>query len=470
MTGVLTRFFSCQYLLKEKDRLGDIPSDREGYGRAINMAWPSIVESVLLALVTLIDTMMVSGLGEEAVAAVGITGQPRLIVLALIFSLNVGVTAVVARRKGQKDQEGANRCLKQCMLISGGISIVLAVLCFIFREPLLRFAGAQDDYMEDACVYFRILMLGIFFNAMSLTINAAQRGAGNTKISMRSNLTANIVNIIFNYFLINGHWFFPKWGVAGAATATSLGYVVAFCMSMISIWRKREDAFLSIFSKVSWKLEMGTLRSVFKVSSSAVVEQFFMRVGFFLYAKIVAGLGTVDFATHQVCMNIMNISFGFGDGFNVASSSLVGQSLGARRPDMAKLYVSINQRMAVVCSTGLAVILILFRYPLVGLFSDDPQVIARGGILLIMIACVTHAQTSQVIISGSLRGAGDTKFVAICSMISIAFVRPILSWLLAYPVGWGLIGAWIAVLVDQYMRLVFFFMRFKSGAWTKIEL
>ena len=102
MTGVLTRFFSCQYLLEEKDRLGDIPSDREGYGRAINMAWPSIVESVLLALVTLIDTMMVSGLGEEAVAAVGITGQPRLIVLALIFSLNVGVTAVVARRKGQK--------------------------------------------------------------------------------------------------------------------------------------------------------------------------------------------------------------------------------------------------------------------------------------------------------------------------------------------------------------------------------
>ena len=89
---------------------------------------------------------------------------------------------------------------------------------------------------------------------------------------------------------------------------------------------------------------------------------------------------------------------------------------------------------------------------------------------MIMIACVTHAQTSQVIISGSLRGAGDTKFVAICSMISIAFLRPTLSWLLAYPNGWGLIGAWIAVLVDQYMRLVLFFIRFRGGAWTRIEL
>ena len=192
--------------------MGDIPSDREGYGRAINMAWPSIIESVLLALVTLIDTLMVSGLGEEAVAAVGITSQPRLIVLALIFSLNIGVTAVVARRKGQQDQEGANSCLKQCMLICGVISVALAVICSIFSEPLLRFAGAQEDYIEDACTYFRILMLGIFFNAMSLTINAAQRGAGNTKISMRSNLTANLVNIVFNYFLINAPLVLPQVG------------------------------------------------------------------------------------------------------------------------------------------------------------------------------------------------------------------------------------------------------------------
>lgn len=470
MTNVISRFFSCESMLKEKDRLGDIPSNREAYGRAINMAWPSIIESVLLALVTLIDTLMVSGLGEEAVAAVGITSQPRLIVLALIFSLNIGVTAVVARRRGQQDKDGANRCLKQCMKICALISITLAVLCTIFSDDLLRFAGAQEDYIEDASTYFRILMMGIFFNAMSLTINAAQRGAGNTKISMRSNLTANLVNLVLNYFLINGHWIFPKWGVAGAAVATSTGYFVAFCMSFYSICHRDESRFLSIFSKASWKWELTTLKAVYKVSSSAVVEQFFMRVGFFLYAKIVANLGTTDFATHQVCMNIMSISFGFGDGFNVASSSLVGQSLGAKRPDMARLYASINQRMAVICSSVLALILIVFRYNILGLFSDDPAVIHNGGILLIMIACVTHAQTSQVIISGSLRGAGDTRFVAICSMISIAFIRPLSAWALTYPLGLGLIGAWISVLVDQYLRLLLFFMRFKGGEWTKIEL
>lgn len=470
MTNVLTRFFSTQHMVKEADRLGDIPTNKEGYGRAINMAWPSIVEAVLNALVMLIDTLMVSGLGEEAVAAVGIVGQPRMIVLSLIFSLNSGVIAVVARRKGQGDRDGANRCLKQCMMVCGLISITLAAICTIFSEPLMRFAGANEDYLQDAMTYFRVIMLGIFFNAMSLTINAAQRGAGNTKISMRSNMTANIVNMILNYFLINGHWIFPKWGVFGAAVATSAGYFVAFCMSFYSICHKSGNNFLSIFSDAKWRWDKPTMGAVLKVSSGAIVEQLFMRIGFFSYAKIVAGLGTLAFATHQVCMNVMTISFGVGDGFNIASSALVGQSLGQKRPDLARLYASINQRMAVVCSTVLAILLILFRYQILGLFSDEAEVILNGGILLILIACVTHAQTSQVIISGSLRGAGDTKFVAKCSAWSIGLLRPGLAWLMAYPLGWGLVGAWLSMLVDQYLRLFLFFRRFKGGEWTKIKL
>ena len=463
--------WSTDGMIKEAERLGPIPSNREGYGRAFNMAWPSIVESVLMALVNLVDTMMVSGLGTGAVAAVGITNQPRLIVLALIFSLNVGVIAVVARRKGQGDREGANRCMKQCMLISTLISLVMAILCLAFCEPLMRFAGANEEYLQDACDYFRIIMLGIVFNALSLTINAAQRGAGNTKITMRSNMTANIVNIVLNYFLINGHWIFPRMEVKGAALATTIGFIVAFIMSFTSVCRReRQLPFLNVLSPYSWKWDKKTLGAVYKVASSAMVEQMFMRIGFFLYVKIVAALGTVAYATHQICMNVMNISFGVGDGFNAASSALVGQSLGAKRPDLAKLYPRINQRMAIVGSTILAALLIIFRYSIMGMFSNEQEVILLGGILIIMIACTTHAQTSAVIFSGSLRGAGDTKYVAMISMISIAMIRPVLAWALAYPIGFGLIGAWVAVMVDQYTRLTLFYLRFRSGKWTKIEL
>ena len=433
----------------------------------IAFALPLFLGQLLQQLYNMTDAWVVGNFASnDAFAAVSLSGNLTFLIVGFFNGIAIGGGVVISRYFGARDDLGIERSIHANFLFGLIASVLSTIIGLILSPILLRWMNTPESVMGDALTYFRIYFGGVSTVIMYNICMAIMRAVGDSLHPLYYLMISSASNVVLDLLFVAVF----KWGVAGAATATSLGYVVAFCMSMISIWRKREDAFLSIFSKVSWKLEMGTLRSVFKVSSSAVVEQFFMRVGFFLYAKIVAGLGTVDFATHQVCMNIMNISFGFGDGFNVASSSLVGQSLGARRPDMAKLYVSINQRMAVVCSTGLAVILILFRYPLVGLFSDDPQVIARGGILLIMIACVTHAQTSQVIISGSLRGAGDTKFVAICSMISIAFVRPILSWLLAYPVGWGLIGAWIAVLVDQYMRLVFFFMRFKSGAWTKIEL
>ncbi len=463
--------WSTDGMLAEAERLGPIPTNREGYGRAFNMAWPSIVESVLLALVNLVDTMMVSGLGTGAVAAVGITNQPRLIVLALIFSLNIGVVAVVARRKGQGDREGANRCMKQCMTISALISLTMAALCLIFCEPLLRFAGANEEYLQDSCDYFRIIMLGIVFNALSLTINAAQRGVGNTKITMRSNMTANIVNIVLNYLLIEGRFGFPRLEVKGAALATSIGFLVAFLMSFKSVLhRPRFDSFLNVISPYSWKWDKKTLGSVYKVASSAMVEQMFMRLGFFLYAKIVAGLGTMAYATHQICMNVMNVSFGLGDGFNAATSALVGQSLGAKRSDLAKLYPLINQRMEIVASTMLAASIFIFRYKIMGLFSGEQEVILLGGVLLTMLAFTIHAQTSALIFSGTLRGAGDTRYVAKISMISIAMIRPVLAWALAYPIGFGLVGAWVPVMIDHYMRLVLFYLRFRSGKWTKIEL
>ncbi len=176
-------------------------------------------------------------------------------------------------------------------------------------------------------------MAGLIFNSLSMTINAAQRGAGNTRISMRTNLTANLVNVVFNYLLIGGNLGFPRLGVAGAAVATVLGSAVSLGMAIASLLHR--DRFLTVLEKEPWRFDGTVLKSLANISSSAFVEQVFMRIGFFIYAKIVASLGTTDFATHQICMNIMSLSFTFGDGLSVASAALVGQSLGAKRPDMA---------------------------------------------------------------------------------------------------------------------------------------
>ncbi len=468
MENLLKRAFSCKYMVKPEHILGSLPLTRDGYTATLKIAWPSIVEAILVSLVAAVDTMMVGNLGPEAIAAVGITNQPRFILLAVILSLNVGVTAVVARRKGADDIKGANSCLKQCLILSLISGTLLALVGILFARPLLAFAGANVDIIDTSVTYFRIILLGMIFNSVCLTINAAQRGIGNTKISMYTNITANIVNVIFNALLINGLFFFPKLGVTGAAIATSLGNIIALIMAIRSVVKNR--GFLDITTKIPWSFDKQTISSVFNVSSSAMVEQVFLRIGFFLYAKMVAALGTTSFATHQICMNILNLSFAVGDGFSIAASSLVGQSLGAKRPDKAMLYASITQRLAIIASTILFFFFIFGRNFLVGLFTKEAEIIQLGSIILIIIAFTTHSQTSQVIISGALRGAGDTKYVARTSFISIAIVRPLLTWLLCFPAGLGLIGAWIAVFIDQNIRLIINMLRFRTGKWTRIEL
>lgn len=459
---------SVEGMLKPHQNKGELEPSSHYYKKMYEMAWPSALEAVLVSLIGSMDLIMVGGLGSPAIAAVGITNQPKFILLAMVFSVNVGVTAIVARRRGEDDEIGANRCLRQSMMISITLSFLMGLVGFIFARPIMVFAGADPEFLELAVEYFQIIMISIVFTGISLTINAAQRGAGNTKISMKTNLAANIVNVIFNYFLINGIWIFPKLGVRGAAIATVIGSLVGCAMSIRSILNKNH--FLSVAHKVGWRFDKRTIKALAGISGSAMSEQVFMRVGFFAYAIIIAQLGTVAFATHQICMNIINISFAFGDGLGIASSSLVGQSLGRKRADEAIVYGKTGQRIAFLVSTVLFFVFLFGGRFLVSLFSNEAEVLSLGAIIMVIIAFSTHAQTSQVVFSGCLRGAGDTKFVAFTSLISIGIVRPILTYVLCLPLGLGLIGAWIALIVDQSMRMLLSFKRFSSGKWTKIEL
>ena len=222
--------------------------------RAFRVAWPSTLESFLVALVSVVDTIMVSSLGAAAIAAIGLTGQPKFICLAVFLSVNVAVSAIVARRKGEGDREGANRVLVQAILITVVLTVVITALALIFAEPVLRLAGTNEDTHELATGYFRIIVGCQFFNVLNMVINAAQRGVGNTKIAMRTNIVSNLVNIVFNYLLIGGNFGFPALGVNGAAIATVLGTVVTSGMALRSVMHP--DSFLYLFFTIKgrWAL------------------------------------------------------------------------------------------------------------------------------------------------------------------------------------------------------------------------
>ena len=471
MQNILRRFFSVEHLLKGKPVYGELPSTRTMYSNLLKIAYPSVMEMVLMSLVGMMDTLMVSVLGEEAIAAIGLTGQPRMLMLSIFFALNIGVTAIVARRKGEERREEANHTLRNAIVLITGLSVVIMGGAILASRPLMALAGAQADTIDDADTYFRILALGIPINALTMCISAAQRGIGNTRITLYVNVVSNAVNIVLNYLLIGGNFGFPRLGVAGAAIASVIGFGVGFVLCIYAVTSKKSaHGFLHIKLHDNWQLKKEIIAPVAKVGSNAVFEQAALRIGFFLYARIVADLGTQAFAAHQICMQFLNITFNFGDGLGVAGTSLVGQMLGQKRPDLSMVYGKAAQRIALAVSLTLLSFIIGLRYPLVQMFTDDQQVISLGVGVMIMVAVFQPFQTSSVVISGCLRGAGDTRFVAKVMMICVTLIRPAVSALAIYVFHLGLLGAWTASLLDMGIRLASVYIRFSGSKWAAIKL
>ena len=466
--GMILKLFDVSTYVPSHMVQETLPSSKSVCKKPLAIALPSTIESVLISLIGAVDSMMVGTIGADAIAAVGITTQPKFIILCMILSLNIGVTVVVSHRKGEGNRLAANQCMKQAWLISAIISLILSVVGFVFAKEILTFAGATSDYIDLAMIYFRAIMVGNFFNCMSLTINAAQKGSGNTKIAMKTNVTANLINLVFNYFLINGIAFFPKWGVLGAGVATSLGNFVAFVMSIYSITVTK--GYIHFDIKEKFKFDKKTFKDIYKIASSAFVEQVFLRLGFFMYSKTIAGLGMIAFAAHNVCMNVLHISFSFGDGLSVATSSLVGQSLGAKRKDLAMIYSKATQRIGNCIGIILGIFVILFRVQIVSLFTNDPIIIETAANIMFIITVTLFFQISQVVTYGCLRSAGDVKFTALLSLISVTLVRPGLTWVLVNFLHTGLIGAWIGLFLDQIVRFGGSKWRHRKGNWVNIEI
>ncbi|MCL2069310.1 MAG: MATE family efflux transporter [Oscillospiraceae bacterium] len=468
VSSVLRRLYEPEFLVKEHLRQGKFPTAKEAYGEAFSIAWAATAETVLIALIAITNIIMVSSAGETALAAVGLVNQPRFIVQALVMSMNAAVTSICARRRGQGDPMGAISCLKQGLILSVGFSVILSVIAFVTAEPLIWLVGAQEDTFHLARDYYLILLYGIPLSNLSMTISAAQRGLGRTRVSMRINLVASIVNLFFNYVLINGVWFFPKLGVVGSAIGNCIGWGAGFLVAVWSVSHK--DDFLCIFTRGGWTFTEKSIASFYKVTSGSFLEQLSLRVGMLLYSMIIARLGTEMLAAHVILQNIFSLSFSFGEGYGISASALVGRNLGARRPDLSMLYGKVVQRMSLITSFILFLIFIFGGRAIMMLFTSSENILAIGGPILILIGLTTVWQNSQIVYAGGLRGAGDTRYIAAISLISIVIFRPVMAYILVYPLGWALFGAWFSLLIDQLIRLGLIFKRFSSGKWSGIEL
>ncbi|MBQ7086695.1 MAG: MATE family efflux transporter [Clostridia bacterium] len=436
------------------------------YKDVIRIGWPALVELMLMQLTSMADQMMVGQLGAWATSAVGLTMQPKMLLSTAFMALNTGAMALVGRYRGAGDEKRANLVLRQAFMLNAFFGLFFAIVGTIFSRQMVNFMGATEEVvLVEATKYLQIQMLGMFTVSMTSCITSCLRGCGDSKTAMIYNTVANAVNVTFNYLLIYGKFGFPRLEVVGASIATVLGQLIAFFMAMYAIRRKNQFIRLT-FPKGSIRLDIPTIKNITKIGFPSMIEQLAMRFGVIVFTKTVTGLGTMAYATHQICMNIQALTFMNGQAFATSATSLVSQSLGKGRTDMARHYSKRTQNIGTTVAIFIAIFVFFCNKFVLGLYTPEAEIIAVGSSILSMVAFIQPFQSAQFILAGALRGAGDTKYTAMVTMLTVMLLRPGLAILLVNHVGLGLHGAWYALVVDQLVRTGLVVLRYASGKWT----
>lgn len=460
-------------LKMKKKELPESITSRALYKDIFRIAWPSLAELMLASLVNMVDMMMVGSLGPDAISAVGLALQPRFLLMTMIMALNTGATAVIARARGANNNTKANDILRQSLVLATLISIICAVFGTLGAKWMIAFmaaGGMKQSTIDLGAQYFIIQSSTFTIPALSMCISAALRGTGNTKPCMVYNIAANLINIIGNWLLINGNLGFPRLGVAGASIATVIGQAAGMVMAFIYISNGKYYLKLKLSIKNIFKFDREVVSGMAKVGLPAMLEQILMRIGLIIYSRTVSSLGEINLATYQICLSIQSLSFMNGQAFASSATSLIGQSLGKFRIDMAEHYGRRCRKMAMYVSIFLAIIFILFREQLVMLYNDDAHIVKTGGLIMLFVAFLQPIQSSQFVLGGILRGAGDTKITALFILITTVFIRTGLGELFVSVLDYGLVGAWLAIAADQILRSLLFLIRYNQGKWKKIRL
>lgn len=464
----IINFFSSSTLWEREKTEQEIPSKQKINREYWNVALPAAVEGVLLNLMLLADLIMVGTLGIEQAAAIGIVSQPKMILQMIMSAAGVAITAIVARRKGEGDEEGLNSCIKQSLLLLGTIYFFFVCLSFLFSKNIVSFAGANKDYVEYASIYFQYIALSVFFKVFCVVLSSAQIGVGNTKIVLVSGMIGNGINVLFNYILIFGKFGFSAMGIQGAAIATVLGNFIIFIILLYSV--TRGDHGIDILRKGRYSFSKKVLKPLQEIGTNSFLEHIFERIGLFIFAKMIASLGTVAMGTHHYCILLWDLYYYFGVGMSSASASFTGRKLGEKRKDLAILYMRAAQYSGLWISICVGIIFFLLRNIIFSIMVSDTRVILLGSSVMLIISFLLIPQTQAQVTAGVLRGAGDNRFIATYSLFISAILRPCLAYIFVFLWNFGLFGIWLAFFSDEFLKMLLAQYRIQKGIWLQKEI
>lgn len=374
--------------------------------RVFTLAAPVIGENLLQTLLGIADTLLVAALGAAALAGVGAALQVIYILLGGLSALSVGASVLVAQAVGGQRLEDAGRLARQALIWSVLIAIPLTLVGLPLVPGLIGLFGVEPEVAAVAEGYLAVNLGAVVTITLMLLAGAVMRGAGDGRTPMLVTLLANVINVALSWALIFGHFGLPALGAVGSAWGTVISRGVGAAILVGLLWHGRNGVHIR---GGPWLPSLAAAGAVFAIGLPAALEEMIVITAFAALTPIVATLGTEPLAAHRVAINLLSLSFLPGIGFGLAVTALVGQAVGARRPDEARASVTIALRWAVAWMGGLGVLFALFARPLTALFGEDPALVEAGAAALVMVALAQPFWAATFVYAGALRGTGDTR-------------------------------------------------------------
>ncbi len=432
-------------------------------GRAVVLlAVPMVLEMMMESVFVVADVFFVGRLGPDAVATVGITESLMTVMYALAIGLSIGAAATVARRVGEKDLDSAGRSAVQSVLMGIGAAAIFGTIGILFGPQLLALMGASDDVLKTGSTFARVMLGGSGTVVLLFLINAVFRGAGDAAIAMRVLWFANAINIILGPCLIFGIGPFPELGVTGAAVGTTIGRGSGVVYQLFHLARR--DGRLRI-QRSHLRFDLEVMRSILRISGTATFQNFIGTASWMGLVRILTGFGSAAVAGNTIAIRIILFALLPSFGVSNAAATLVGQNLGAKKPDRAEAAAWKAGLYNTICLGTVGAIFLLFAPQLIQLFTTDPEVAQYAVRCLRIVSAGFLFYGYAMVLTASFNGAGDTRTPTLINLVCMWMWEIPLAWALAHPFGFGPTGVFIAVSVAFSTMAFVSAWLFSKGTW-----
>lgn len=429
------------------------------------LAIPMIGEMLMESLFSVVDMYFVGKISTNAVAAVGITESLLFIVFSIGIGISMATTALVSRRIGEKNHREAGLATVQAMYLTLFCSIIISIIGIFYSEELLALMGASQEVIQQGSGFTRIMLAGNSTIILLFMINGAFRGAGNASIAMKSLWMGNILNMILDPILIFGWAFFPEMGIEGAAWASTIGRGVGVVYQFYHLTNRQSTLQIR---KSDFKIQLNLIKNLIKISQGGVGQYLISSASWIFIYRIVAEFGTNSISAWTIMLRIIMFAILPAMGLANAAATLVGQNLGATKPERSEKAVWRTAYFTSYFMVFLTIVFVFFADRFIGIFTTDPEVIRLGTIALIWVSSGYIFFGYGMVVSQAFNGAGDTRTPTILNLIGYWLIQIPLSWLLAVYFNLGMVGIYITTVVVSMVIVLLSVYLFKKGAWKKI--